>query len=387
MTSRLWTRPFITIMGINFLIFLSFNMINPSLPLYFQELGINETVTGVCVSVFTIGSVIVRPVAGGVLDRIGRKGVFFVSMVLLAILIYSYSFMTGIAIIIILRILHGIDWSFASTATSTIATDIIPRQLTGTGIGIFGMSMSLALAIAPALAVALMDAVGFAGMIHVSSAFLVAALALGLCFPFSRTRQVDKTNVRRTPHKRGDIFEKSAVLPAIIIGCCTLTMSAVTTYVPLYGSTLGLGNTGYFFTIYAVGLLLVRAFVGRAIDRFGILATTLPSLTLMLVALLLLAFAQNLGMLLVSGFLYGSGFGGAQTTMQSLSVMNAKPERFGAANGTFFICFDLGIGFGALLAGTLSDLLCFRTMYTLLVIFILLATVLVLKFRPHKIQS
>ena len=33
MAQKLWTRQFFMIMGINFLIFLSFNMINPSLQL------------------------------------------------------------------------------------------------------------------------------------------------------------------------------------------------------------------------------------------------------------------------------------------------------------------------------------------------------------------
>ena len=258
--------------------------------------------------------------------------------------------------------------------------------MTGTGIGIFGMSMSLALAIAPALAVELMNRFDFAGMIHVSSTFLVGALALGMFFPFDRTLQKE-TVVEKRSGKKHDLFEKSAVLPAIIMGCITLTMSAVTTYVPLFGSTLNLGNTGMFFTIYAIGLLLVRAFIGRAIDRFGVIATTLPSFACMLAAMLLLASAQNLPMLLVSGFMYGSGFGGAQTTMQSLSVMNAPSDRFGAANGTFFIGFDLGIGFGALLAGTLSDHFGFRSMYLFLVVFIVLATILVLKFRPKKNTS
>lgn len=385
MGQKLWTRPFIMIMGVNFLIFLSFNMINPSLPLYFQDLGISETMTGVCVSMFTVGSVLVRPLAGDVLDHFGRRGVFFISMILLTLLIFSYSFATAIVFILVLRVLHGVDWSFASTSTSTIATDIIPRHLTGTGIGIFGMSMSLALAVAPALAVELMDAIGFAGMIHVSSAFLLGALALGFFFPFDKTLQRATPVVKKSRRTRQDLFEKSAVLPSIIIGCCSLTMSAVTTYVPLYGtSTLHLDSTGLFFTVYAIGLLLVRCFIGSAMDRFGAIITTIPSLLLMLAAMLLLGFAQNLGMLLASGFLYGAGFGGAQTTMQSLSVMNAPSERFGAANGTFFIGFDLGIGFGALLAGLLSDHLGFRMMYLLLLIFIVLAGILVVVFRPSK---
>ncbi len=387
MTKKLWTRPFIMIMGINFLIFLSFNMINPSLPLYFQDLGISETMTGVCISIFTVGSMLIRPIAGDVLDHFGRRSVFFISMMLLAVLVFCYSFTATIALILVLRVLHGIDWSFASTSTSTIATDIIPRHMTGTGIGIFGMSMSLALAVAPVLAVDLMERFSFGVMIDVSSIFLILALALGFFFPFEKTLQHATPVKAQTPKEKRTIIEHSAILPAVIMGCITLTMSAVTTYVPLYGTTLGLGNTGYFFSIYAIGLLLVRGFIGRVIDRFGIVAATLPSFACMLVAMFLLGMAQNLPMLLASGFLYGSGFGGAQTTMQSLSVMNAPADRFGAANGTFFIGFDLGIGFGALLAGTLSDHFGFRSMYLLLMIFIVIAILLVIKFRPHKLSN
>ncbi len=385
MAQKLWTRPFFMIMAINFLIFLSFNMINPSLPLYFQDLGISETMTGFCISVFTIGAVLSRPFAGEVLDRYGRKSVYFISMILLAILIFSYSLTTVLVLVLAVRILHGIDWSFASTSASTIATDIIPRQMTGTGIGMFGMSGSLALAVSPAIAMEIMNGAGFNTMIHVSSAILLAALAVGFFFPFEKTLQPETAVERASKrHSLRDTIEKSAVLPSVIIGCVTLTMSAVTTYVPLYGTTMGLDNTGFFFSIYAIGLLIVRAVIGGFIDRFGALMTTLPSLACMLLAMLLLAFADGLPTLLVSGFLYGAGFGGAQTTMQSLSVMNAPSDRFGAANGTFFIGFDIGIGFGALLAGTLCDYFGFSNMYLICSVFILLAGALVLKFRPHK---
>ena len=107
MTQKLWTRPFIMIMGINFLIFLSFNMINPSLPLYLQDLGISETMTGVCISIFTVGSMLIRPIAGDVLDHFGRRSVFFISMILLAILVFCYSFTSAIALLLVLNILAG----------------------------------------------------------------------------------------------------------------------------------------------------------------------------------------------------------------------------------------------------------------------------------------
>ena len=385
MAQKLWTRQFFMIMGINFLIFLSFNMINPSLPLYFQELGISETMTGFCVSVFTVGAVLTRPIAGDVLDHFGRRRVFFIGMILLILLMFSYSLTSVLALIVAIRILHGVDWSFAATSVSTIATDIIPRRMIGTGIGIFGMSMSLALAVAPALAVELMDRAGFQGMIYVSTLFLILSLALGCFFPFDKTLQPE-TAVERASKKRaiGDFIEKSAVLPAIIIGCSSLTMSAITTYVPLYGTTLGLGNTGLFFTIYAVGLLIVRACIGKAIDHLGMFWTTIPSLALMFAAMLFLAFADGLGLLLVSGFLYGAGFGGIQTTMQALSVLKVPSDRFGAANGTYFVGLDLGIGCGAMLAGTLTEHVGFSNMYLVCSVFILIATALLLRYRPES---
>ena len=365
MTQKLWSRPFAIIMAINFMLFLSFNMLNPSLPIYFQDIGISETMTGVCISIFTVGSIIVRPIAGGVLDRWGRRAVFFVSMLILIVMTFAYSLSSAVLAILLLRLVHGFDWGFASTATSTMATDIIPRQKVGTGMGIFGLSMSLALAFAPALAVELMDKTGFNGMIHVSTAFVAVATVLGLCYPFHRANHS----------------------PAVIMECITLTMSAISTYVPLYALSMGMDNVGFFFTVYALGLIVVRAFIGIVVDRFGIVAATIPSFVSMLAAMLLLAFAQNLTMLLISGFLYGAGYGGAQTTMQSLAVMNAPQERFGAANGTFFIGFDLGIGFGALLAGVLSDHFGFAPMYLMLSTFIVLAILLVLKFRPHKNEN
>ena len=89
-------------------------------------------------------------------------------------------------------------------------------------------------------------------------------------------------------------------------------------------------------------------------------------------------------MLLLSGFLYGVGYGGSQSTLQSLAVMNAPSSRYGAANGTFFVGFDCGYGFGALLAGILSAVIGYAQMYLYLIIMLVIATILVLVFHPHK---
>ena len=67
----IFTHSFICITVINFLIFFSFQMIFPTLPLYVHELGGSDSVIGFVMGIFTATSLIARPFAGLALDNIG----------------------------------------------------------------------------------------------------------------------------------------------------------------------------------------------------------------------------------------------------------------------------------------------------------------------------
>lgn len=375
--SNLWTRPFLQIIAINFLIFFSFNMLNPTLPLYLQQLEVDDTFIGIFIALFTLGSVAMRPVGGRIIDSFNKKRIFLLTLFLLASFIYSYALFRVIALLMLVRLLHGVVWGISSTTSSTLATAAIPRVKLGKGMGYFGLSTAFSLAFAPAVALSIFSHGDFQHVIYTSVGMLVLAFLLTLIYPYK-----EKTDNRTK--KSVAMIERSAILPAVMIACTTLTMSAVTSFISLYAHSLGIENIGPFFTIYAIALLLVRPLLGALIDRRGIMVAILPSFAALFVALLLLSSAHHLPALLFSGFLYGAGFGGAQTALQTLSVMHAPPERYGAANATFFIGFDIGIGFGALLAGFLSDTIGYHMMYFSLTGFILLATLMALKFKPSK---
>ncbi len=65
---KMWTRNFILIVLINMLVFLSFQMITPCLPLYVQKIGATEKMIGLIAGIFTITAVSVRPFIGRFLD-------------------------------------------------------------------------------------------------------------------------------------------------------------------------------------------------------------------------------------------------------------------------------------------------------------------------------
>ncbi len=365
----LWTRPFVQIIAVNFLIFFSFNMLNPTLPVYLKQLEIPDSAIGIFLSLFTLGSVGMRPFGGHLIDNLNKKHLFLLGLCLLGVLIYSYALFQIMALLMVVRLLHGLVWGISSTTTSTLATLAIPRARLGKGMGYFGLSTAFSLAFAPAVALSILNEESFTYVIHTSVAMLVLAFLIAIFYPHQE-------GTRPRKEKSKGLIERTALLPATMIACVTLTMSAVTSFISLFAHQLGIENIGSFFTIYAIALLLVRPLIGTVIDKYGMMVAVMPSLASLMLALLLLATAQNLPMLLLSGFLYGAGFGGAQTALQTLSVMYVPPERYGVANATFFIGFDIGIGIGALLAGFLSDVIGYRLMYLWLIAFILFAALL-----------
>ncbi|MEE0509881.1 MAG: MFS transporter [Peptococcaceae bacterium] len=384
MAIKLFTRSFLMIMFINFLLHLSFSMITPSLPIYFDNVGIGSAMAGFCVAAFTIGSIFVRPIAGGIIDHFSRRKIFFISTLLLCPILFGYSLSISIIFLLLLCIIHGFDWGFVSTSTNTLAADTIPRHIMGQGIAIFSTSMSFAIAIAPSLALILMDRLTFPGMMRVNIFIIISALFVALFFPFHTYSHHTESSIKPYRFQKSSIFERSALLPAIIVCCVAMTCTAVITYVPIYALSLNFEASGIFFIIYAIGLIIVRLFIGSVVDHFGATIAILPSFLCLALALFLLSQLNSISMLLLSGFLYGVGYGGSQSTLQSLAVMNAPSTRYGAANGTFFVGFDFGYGIGALLAGILSNLIGYSNMYLVLILFLVIATILVLKFHPQK---
>ena len=126
----------------------------------------------------------------------------------------------------------------------------------------------------------------------------------------------------------------------------------------------GIANYELFFTVYALGLIAVRAASGELSDRVGRGAVVIPGMLLTAAALLLLAGADSLPALLLVAGLYGLGFGAANPALMALTVDRAGPAGRGAAMATFGASFDLGIGAGSMVLGYLLTLTDYATMYT-----------------------
>ncbi|NMA69424.1 MAG: MFS transporter, partial [Desulfitobacterium sp.] len=303
-----------------------------------------------------------RPIAGRFLDRQGRRGVYFVGLAIFITCVFAYIWAPTVLLLLLIRFIHGFGWGSSSTASSTIATDIIPKPRLGEGMGYFGLTSTLAMAVAPALGLAIMSRLGF------SQVFIISAISVIIAFLIATPIKFHKpTPGKEVPGKRS-FFEKNAITPATIIFFVTMTYGAIVSFIALYAADKGIENIGLFFTVYALSLLISRPYFGKLSDRKGYAAAVLPGIIAVLVTMFLLYFANSLSAFLVAGFIYGIGFGATQPVLQAMAVRNVPPERRGSSNATFFVGFDLGIGVGSILWGIIAELVGFQTIYLLAMI-------------------
>src|SRR5690625_4235247 len=142
---KIWTRDFILICLANFFIFLGFQMTLPTIPLFVKDLGGSDQVVGIIVGVFTFSALLFRPYAGHVIESKGRRFVYLVGLSLFVFSVGSFAFIVSIAILIVMRVVQGIGFGFSTTATGTIATDIIPPHRRGEVLGSCGLTGTITL--------------------------------------------------------------------------------------------------------------------------------------------------------------------------------------------------------------------------------------------------
>ena len=353
---QLWTRDFVVITLISLFTFIGFQMLLPTLPVYAKLLGGSDTAAGLVVGIFTFSAVIIRPFTGYFLDVYGRKGILLMGLLIFTASVLAYIWAPSLLILLVFRFIHGLGWGLTSTASSTVATDVIPKSRLGEGMGYYGLSGTLSMALAPALGLYIISCFNFNVLFLLSAGMLTVAIVLALTINYHKPA---------TTKPGFNLIEKAALRPTIVVFFITMTYGAVVAFIALYAAQQGIGNIGSFFTIYALTLALARPICGRLADRIGFGFVIIPGIILIAGAMFLLYFAGSIQWFWLVAILYGAGFGAAQPALQALAVISVPPQRRGLANGTFFTGFDMGIGLSSIMWGAVAGVTGYSVMYLL----------------------
>lgn len=356
---KIMSRDFIFIWLANFFIFLGFQMTLPTLPLFVKDLGGSDQIVGLIVGVFTFSALIFRPFAGHALESRGRQVVYIFGLSLFILSVGAYAFAASIMMLITMRILQGVGWGFSTTASGTIATDLIPSKRRGEGMGYYGLSSNLALALGPALGLSLVGIISFTQLFLIAASMGLIALLLALLIRYKKVESLpDKTTTVKF-----DVFEKSAINPSILLFFVTLTFGGIATFLPIYALEKSVEGISLYFVVYAIFLMASRIVAGKIYDEKGHMYVFPPGATLIFIAMLLLAWLPSTTILLIAAAFYGFGFGSVQPALQAWAINGAAENRKGMANATFFSFFDLGVGVGAMGFGVIANYFGYKLIY------------------------
>jgi len=346
--NRLWNRNFGLLCFNNLFLRTAFGFLQAALPLFIVNyLHTTKSVVGVAMMASSLGGVVMRPVAGAIIDKYGRKRFFLLSIIAYGLLFCSYNLANSVAALVIINFMYGMAWGSACTTSGVVLVDVIPPKQRGSGLGYHGIAGSVAALYAPALGLGIAERAGYSAMFLVAFAICLAGLAMALFVKYPAYQP------KKDHFKFKNLFEISSIPASVNFLITIITTGGLTAFIAIYARERGGYNIGAFFTISAVGGIISRWVAGLIFNKRGPREILLTGLLMPIAGFLLLAYVKDAWGFYTASALFGMCSGILYLSFQTMVNNLVATQRRGAANATLFTIINLGLG--KLITGFLAD--------------------------------
>lgn len=380
MKEKLWTTTFVVNMLLNFIFYLVFYLPTVVIgTMAMERYHASASIAGILSGIFIVGGFIARLWAGNNMKRLGAKKLLYIGTLIYFLLTFAYFFVHSVVLLLILRLVHGLGFGIAATASGTLAGAIVPSSRRGEGIGYYALSVTLSSAVGPFLSMFLYRTSGFYSLIWLSALLLFIAL-VGIFFIHVEKTTDSSNSVDNKVHKKfawSNYFEKEALPISLIAFLIGISYSSILSFMDAYARNIHLSEAAsFFFLVYAITVLLSRPITSRVFDGFGDNFVMYPTYLFFALGLLLIGFAHSGWMLLLAAIFIGLGYGSFSPFGQAIAIRNSEAHRLGITTSTFFGFMDMGVGFGPFILGMFMPLLGYRNLYFASAILALLIAVI-----------
>ena len=355
MREKLWNSNYIKVWLANFMIFFSFMLVTPLLPIYLSEtFAADKHVIGVVLSGYTLTALLVRPFSGFIVDSYPRKQVLLICFFLMFIFFAGYLVAGSLLLFAIVRTLHGAPFGATTVANSTVAIDVLPSSRRAEGIGYYGLSNNIATAISPSVAIYLYQLTHNFDLI-----FTLSMIVAGIGLVINSTVKLEKRELIKDKKviSLDRFFLMKAWSQSLTMVCFAFSYGILSTYIAIYGKEqLGItSGTGLFFLLMSLGLICSRLIGNKSLSKGKIVENASLGIVVSLVGYFIFAAVNNSFGYYSAAIIIGLGNGHMFPAFQTMFINLASHTQRGTANSSLLISWDVGVGLGILIGGIVVE--------------------------------
>jgi MFS family permease len=329
----------------------------PVVPLYVEgPLGGGDVAVGLAVGAFSFTALLLRPWAGGLGDRRGRRLLMVTGAAIFGLSVLVYVVADTLPLIVAARALTGCGEAFFFVGAAAAIADIAPPERRGEAVSFFSLSLYLGIGWGPPIGEAALGETRFDAAWLVAVGFAALAVALALRVPETRTATGEigfAGSSRRLIHPAG-------IVPGFVLLTGVWGMAGLFSFVPLYATEIGLSGSRYVFVGFSAVVILIRSVGARLPDVLGPRRAAGLALSGEAAGLTIMGLWPEPAGLYAGALVMASGVSLAFPALASLALSGAPDSERGSVLGTFTMAVDLGFGIGPVTLGAVAAAVGYR---------------------------
>ena len=349
-TEKIWNRRFILLFITNLLVLAAFYASIPIIPIYCQEIGITGSKIGIVLTAMSVATILLRPVAGYLLDNFNRYRVYLLFLALFCLSFPAFIVFPIFGVLILIRLYMGAVYSVCASATMTLAGDVLPLAKITEGISRFAFTVSIGMAVGPYVGIQVQNYMSSkASFLTIFAITVVALICVSCC-------KIKYPKVERKKFAVRDAIYKPALPFMFNMMFLMIPYGAVIAYSSILAQEKNLiAYLPYFYIFLVIGMLASKLSTQKIIDAGKHRVLVYASLVILIITMASYLFLNTGVHLLAAGFFFGLGYGILQPLFQSFVTGTTPGPKRGVANATYMLSYDIGIGIGSLLMGCLQE--------------------------------
>jgi len=294
---------------------------------------------GLVIGAFSVSAFFLRPWAGRIGDRQGRRILMVAGGSIFAVSVVGYLVATSIPVLAAMRLLTGVGEALFFVGALSANVDLAPPERRGEAFSFASLALYIGIGAGPFIGEAVIEAWGFRAAWLVAIGLALMAVALSLRLPSMKPEGPASSERHRLVHPAG-------LLPGVVLLAAIWGMAGFLAFVPLYALDLGLGGAGLVLGLFSGIVVVIRSVGARIPDRIGASRATRIALVLSASGLTMIGLWRTPAGLVAGTIVMAVGVALFTPALFSVAVEGIPANERGAVMGTTSAFLDLAFGLG-----------------------------------------